>query len=109
MENGQHKGRMKLIMAVGYKDGMIYVRMVDRDLFIWDAVWKGQLYSSYIVITPKEDEELSQDIINEAAQMCYAGAASTIDIQRGEGLSDEEKRQVELFEANRLKVENKEN
>jgi hypothetical protein len=97
--------RMKLLTAVGYKDGMIYVRQVDRDLFIWDAVWQNQLYSSFIVITPEDDKELPPSVIDHARDMCYAGAASTIDFQRGEGVSDQEKEQIEVFEQNRLKVE----
>jgi len=97
--------RMKLLTVVGYKDGMIYVRQIGSDMFIWDAVWKGQLYSSYIIIIPEEGKELSQDVVDNARQMCYAGAAATIDYQRGEGVTEDQKKQVELFEANRLKAE----
>jgi hypothetical protein len=99
---------MKILTAVGYKDGMVYARQIagsTKDIFLWDAVWQGQLYSSYIVVTHEEGVELTQDVVDNARDMCYAGAAATIDFQRGEGLTDQEKAQVELFEANRLKVE----
>ena len=52
----ESKGRVKILLAVGYKNGMIYARKVDNDLFFWDAVWEGQLYSNYLVITPEKDE-----------------------------------------------------
>jgi len=101
-------GLMKILTAVGYKDGMVYARHIpgdEKDMFLWDAVWKGQLYSSYIVVTHEKGVEVSQDVIDNSRDICYAGACATIDYQRGDGLTDEEKKAVEMLEANRSKVE----
>jgi len=99
-------GRVKILLAVGYKDGMIYVKKVDKDLFFWDAVWQGQLYSNYMVITPKKGEtELSEVMNGQVAEMCYAGAAATIDELRGDEMSEKDKAAVALMESKRETVE----
>lgn len=101
MQAQENTGRMIVKTAVAYKDGMVYVRRIDSDLFIWDAVWGGKLFSSYMVITG----EIDQAAENEVVQMCYAGACATIDIQRGEAPTEEEMKHYELFESARDKVE----
>jgi hypothetical protein len=102
----KNTGRMKILLAMAYKDGMIYIRQVDEELFIWDAVYKNQLYSSYVVITlTKGSTKLPDDIRDQAREMCYAGAVATIDHQRGDKISKEEAKNVELFEKSRAKVE----
>lgn len=102
----EHKGRVRVLTALGYKDGMIYVRRVGKDMFLWDAIWEGQLYSSYIIVTQQEHEVLSEEQVHEIADMCFAGGAATIDTLRGDELSEKEKGIVKTFEANREVVEN---
>ena len=99
--NNNHKGRMKILLAMKYKDCFVYVRKIDRDLFIWDAVFEGQLYSSYMIITPPEGKELTDKEIAQATEMCYAGAAATIDLQLGEELTNTQKQNVKTFEKGR--------
>lgn len=100
------EGRMKVLLAMKYKKGMIYVRQIDQEVFIWDAIYKNKLYSSYIIITLKKGtKKLPNDILDEARQMCYAGAASTIDIQMGDKLSKKVKDTLKTFEKGRKQVE----
>lgn len=114
IDNAQeNSGRMKVLQATPYKDGFIYVRQFDADLFVWDAVWGGQLYSSYMVITPEKDEDgnykpISESILQEVRDMCYAGAGATIDTLRGDELSQQDKDIVNLVESKREEVENSE-
>jgi len=94
------QGRMKVLMAIGYKKGMIYVRQIDEEIFIWDAIYENKLYSSYINITlNKGKKKMPKKIVNEARQMCYAGAAATIDYQMGEGLDKMMEENVKLFQS----------
>lgn len=95
---------MKILMAMEYKGYKVYVRMIDDDLFIWDAVYDNELYSNYIIITPKEGEKLADDTIAQAKDMCFAGAAATIDTKLKVELSDKDKENVEIFEEAREKV-----
>ena len=89
-----------------YKKGMIYVRQVDEEIFIWDAIYKNKLYSSYIVITlDKGKKKLGKDIIDEVRQMCYAGAATTIDLQMGVKLSKKDRDLIKKFESKRKQIE----
>ena len=99
-------GRMKILMAMEYKDGMIYIRQIDEELFIWDAVYKNKLYSSYLVIKlSKNKKKLPSDVVDEVRDMCYAGAASTIDMQMGVKISDKTMQMVKDFENTRKQVE----
>ena len=76
--------------------------MVDRDIFIWDAGYDGELYSSYVVVTPEKGRKtLTKGQIQAARDMCYAGATATIDIKLGIKLDKATKKGVEIFESSR--------
>lgn len=93
-------GRMKILKAIGYKGNMIYVRMVGKDIFIWDAIFKNQLYSSYILMKPRKGKKaLSDEEIMQVTELAYAGACTTIDTLLGVKLSKAEQEKVRLFEA----------
>ena len=95
---------MKVLFAMPYKGGRIYIRMFDRDLFTWDAVFGGELYSSYIVITPaKGRKTLTKRQIQTAVKVCYAGATTTIDMKVGVELDERTKKSVEMFEKSKGK------
>lgn len=100
----ENTGRVRVLMAIGYKGSMIYIRKIDRDLFFWDVIFNGQLYSNYIVIVPEEGKQLEEEVIHKATEMCYAGAAATIDGLLGVELSDEDKKIVEMMESKRAAV-----
>lgn len=100
-------GRMKILLAMQYKGHWIYVRRIDEELFFWDAVFDGQLYSNYVVITRKKGEDISEDVVAQAREMCYAGAAATIDTKLGVELSKEDKENVEMFEGSKKNIKEK--
>ena len=74
------KGRIEVLKVMPYKGVLIYVRRIDKDIFEYLVSYKGEIYSSYIVITPRKGEkELSKDDINKAAAVIFAGGTATID------------------------------
>lgn len=101
------KGRVQILERVGYKDGVIITRMFDNEVFVWDVIYKGEMYSGHFVITlPKGKKRHTNKIIMEVGQMCYAGAATTIDMLMGEGeLDPKTKQNVEIFESMRDKID----
>lgn len=97
---------MKLLMAMTYKGHKIYIRSIGRDVYLWDAVYNNELYSSYIVMKPaKGKKKLSAEERDEVVKMCYAGAAATIDIQLGVELSETDQVVIDRFEAARKVAE----
>lgn len=97
-----------LLMVTPYEKGMIYVRRISGgDLFLWDAVFDGQLYSASIRLTLGEKKDYDQADLKVAIQMCYAGAATTIDTLMGKNLKKTDKENVEIFESARAGVEGK--
>lgn len=102
------EGRIKVLKALPYKDSMIYLRMVDNDLFMYDLVFKGQIYSSYLLMKPKKGcKKLTQDEINQSAALIFAGATTTIDFLRGEELDKKSLGIVNVFENARKVFEGK--
>lgn len=103
----KHKGRVKLLYALPYEKNMVYVRMIGEDLFMWDVVYGGEIYSSYIIITPeKGKKKLEKKHIAAALQMCYAGATATIDMKMGKKLDKKMQENVKIFEESRKKLLN---
>jgi len=101
------RGRIKVLLALGYEGNKIYVRQIDKDMFLWDVVWNGEIYSSYIVINPEKGRKtLTKEQTKIAIDMCYAGACATIDVMMGKELGRKEKENVEIFEKARKKVNN---
>ena len=97
---------MKVLMMMSYKGYPVYVRMVQKEMFIWDVIVDNQLYSSYIIIKPKKGEKsLSQREIEEVIKMCYAGAGATVDNILGVELSKTDKEAVEVLEKYQKQVE----
>lgn len=101
------KGRIKVLKALPYKGSMVYLRQIDGDIFMYDLVYKGQIYSSYIVITPKKGQtKLSDPEVARSAALILQGALATIDTLRGETVKDKETKDiVKVFESARKKVE----
>jgi len=104
------KGRVKVLQAMQYKGYWIYVRQIDVDIFIYDAIYEGQNYSQHMIITPKKGEkELSKEVIAQAQEMCYAGACATIDTLMGVKLSDQDQAAVDMMESKRAGIEKADN
>ena len=88
-----------------YKDGRIYVRRIYEEMFLWDCVWQGEIYSSFFIIKPsKNNKKLTDDEVSEVTKMCYAGAAATIDFKRGDEVSDSDENMIKIFEEARTKM-----
>lgn len=99
-------GRMKVHLVMPYKDSKVYVRQFDEEIFTWDFVWKGEIYSSYMVITPtKENKKLLDTELREVVKMCYAGACASIDMLRGDILDKKTNKIIDMFEGAREQVE----
>ena len=92
---------------IGYKGGIILIRLIDEEIFLWDALYEGEIYGSHFIIPlPKGQKKHADNVLVEVRGMCYAGGATTIDMLRGENkLDDKTKENVELVEANRDKVD----
>jgi len=104
----QVKGRIKVLKALPYKGSMVYLRMVDDDIFMYDLVFKGEIYSSYLIMKPKKGfKKLNQDEINQSAALIFAGATATIDTLSGDKINKETKGIVKTFEDHREQFEGK--
>ena len=96
------KGLMAILQIVDYKEGSILIRKFPDNMYVWDVFFKGQFYSSYVVITPvKGKKKLTDKELAEVVKICYAGAAATIDYQLGEKISKTDQEMFKTFEAGR--------
>lgn len=101
----KEKGLITVLQIVNYKDGNILIRKLPKDIYEWIVMYKGSFYSSYIIITPvKDQKELTSEELSEVVKLLYAGAASTIDFQRGDKLSKKDKDMFKMFEKARKSI-----
>lgn len=106
LEYKKVKGKVRVLKVVRYETCPIYIRMVGNDMFMYDLVFGGEIYSSYIIITPSMGKlSLTKDQISQAGALILTGALATIDTLLGIEVSDEAKEKVELFESVRESVE----
>jgi hypothetical protein len=97
---------MKVLKVLDYKEHPIYIRMVGKDVFIWDMIHENQLYTGYIVMKPaKGRSKLTQAEIDEVIKMCFAGGATSVDQILGVELTDDDETMVRRFEGARSQVE----
>jgi len=100
------KGRIATLRALPYRENMIYIRMIDKEIFEYIAVFKGQVYSNYMVITPRNGQtKLSKEEIIASSKLILAGAEASIDTLLGETLDKEKAKIVQKFEGSRKSVE----
>lgn len=109
MENIKHKkvkGRVKVLSATLYRGHKVIVRMIGTDYFEYITEYNGEIYSSYIIITPSENKKrLTKKQIAECAALIYSGAEATLDVLTGSELGEETKKIVTAFESAREIVE----
>ena len=97
---------MRLLQIVDYKDGSILIRKFPKHMYVWDVFYNKKFYSSYIIIKPvKGKKELDPKELAEVVKMCYAGAAATIDLQRGDKMPKTDKAMIKTFEKGRKTME----
>jgi len=102
------KPRIKVLKALPYRGIMIYLRMVNDDIFMYDLAFKGEIYSAYFIMKPKKGFiKLSEGEINQSAALILAGATATIDTLLGKKLDKKIKGVVKIFEKAREKFEGK--
>lgn len=94
------KGRVKVLRASLYKGHKIIVRQIGEDYFEYITEYNGEIYSSYIIITPAGNKKkLSKLEVEECRDLIYAGAEATLDALLGEIDEREEvKKIVEMVE-----------
>lgn len=96
------KGRIQVLRALPYRGSMIYLRVIDNDIFEWLLVYEKELYQGYLVITPEKGKtKLTKKQINQSATLALQGALATIDMKLGIKPSKEEKAIVKDFEKSR--------
>lgn len=89
------KGRVKVLKASLYKGHKVIVRMIGTDYFEYITEYGGEIYSSYIIITPQEGKKkLSKTEIQECADLIYSGAEATLDVLTGTVEENEEAAKV---------------
>mgnify|MGYP001562951407 CR=1 FL=1 len=92
------KGRIKLLHALPYHGCMVYVRQIDQEVFMYDVVYKDQIYSSYVIMKPRKGKKtLSKNDIQKTVQLVLAGAFATLDMLLDIKVSAEDESKVKVF------------
>lgn len=100
------KGLVKVLKANPYEGHKIIIRQIGTPYFEYLLEYGGEIYSSYIIITPaKGKTKLTKAEIAECIGLIYAGAEATIDALMGKEIGEDEKKIVEAFEEQRKVVE----
>ena len=98
LENKEITGVIKVLRVVPYHDCPVYIRMVGPEIFMYDLIFKNQMYSSYIVIKPsKGKKKLTKKEIEQGMLLINAGAQATIDTLLGVKLDKEVKRMAKII------------
>jgi hypothetical protein len=86
---------------------MIYIRIIDDDIFEWLTVYESEIYAGYLVIKPEKGKKrLSVTQQNQSATLALQGALATLDMKLGIEPDEESKKVVKAFEESRGVVEN---
>lgn len=71
---------MKVLRVLPYKGSMVYIRQFNQDIFTYDLVYNNEIYSSYMVFSPRRGQtKLSEAEAQKAASLLWAGAVATIE------------------------------
>jgi len=102
------KGRVQVLRAGLYKGHMIYIRKIGSDYFEYLLEFNGEVYSSYIIITPREGKKtLSKKEIEECVGLIYTGAVATLDVLTDTvDVTEKDAKIVEIFEKSRETLDN---
>jgi len=92
------QGLIRVLKAMKYRECPLYIRMIGSEVFMYDVIIKNQLYSSYIIITPKKGtDKLTKQEIQSGMALINAGAQATIDTLLGVQLDKEVERKAKII------------
>jgi hypothetical protein len=102
------KARIKLLKAMPYKKVMIYIRRIDEEIFEFVIPFKGEIWSSYLIIKPEGGKrKLTKDEVNQSAALIFSSAVTTVDFILGDAKVDKKTKEVvKVFEGQRKKLPN---
>ena len=99
------KGRVKMLKAISYKGHMVYLRQIDEEIFMYDLIFRGEIYSNYLIIKPRPGKKkLARWEVNQSAALVFRSAVTTIDMLLGKKLDKRTEEAVMAFESTRKKM-----
>ena len=103
------KGRIKTLRALPYRGSMIYLRVIDGEIFEWLLIFQQELYTGYLEIKPvKGKKKLSDTEISQSAALALQGALTTIDTLYRTKLDRKTRRKIESESKKKMKAVKKE-
>ena len=79
------QGRVTILRAGLHKGHKVIIRMIGVDYFEYITEYNGEIYSSYIIITPAENKKkLNKRQIEDARDLIFSGAEATLDTLMGD-------------------------
>ncbi len=100
------KGRITVLKAMPYKGIMIYLRQVDGEIFEFIIPFKGEIYSSYLIIKTESGRKHTKLEVAKSAALIFASAVTTVDFLLGNTkIEKKTKGIIKAFEGSRKKAE----
>lgn len=91
------KGRITTLYTRFYRDCLIYIRMIDGEIFEYIVPIKGLIYSSYLIIKPsKGKKKLTKAEIDQSGALIFTGAVTTVDTILGKMTKHDRKKENKL-------------
>lgn len=91
-------GQVFMHSLLKYRGCNVYIRQYGVDIFQYDAVIDGQIYSDYNVFTPVPPAtKLTDKEVHAAVQLTIAAAFATVDVNTGAEQSAAQKAKAEEF------------
>ena len=89
---------MKVLKVMRHEGCRVYLRMIDKDIFMYDLIYNDEIYSSYMIFTPRNGtKSLSVAEIESATALIWSGAVATINSLLGIKLKDDVVNKAETF------------
>ena len=102
------KGRVTVLRVIPYKECPVYIRFIADNIFMYDLIFKNEIYSSYLIINPEKGKvRLTKEQISAAGALILTGAMATIDTLLSGTVDKKTQEVVNTFEGAREKVEGK--
>jgi len=92
------KSRITTLFAAPYKGSMVYIRQIDKEIFEYSLVFKGQIYSNYMVFTLPKGKRMTKYQVKCGMNLLIAGAQSTVNLLRGDKIEEKDSNLAKDFE-----------